>query len=283
MKQVERIQLTLQTIRLQLAILEGEISELQVQQNPSKLELELSLGKQLQAQDLTTSRSEGVPEIMGGTETTDFPDCCAVGDDYHFKCSGTLIAPKLVVTADHCTHVTRVFLGGSDIDKLQSGEMIKVAREISNPDLDLKLLILEHESRIQPRRIAQEADVKNVRIATLAGFGTIDENGEIGYGIKRRVDVPIISLNCGASSDSKKYGCIKDHEIVAGHRGLRQDTCCGDSGGPLYIQNHNGDYLLLGATSRGAHSGFTICGDGGIYVRVDHSIEWIRQETGIVI
>src|SRR5262245_14249486 len=34
--------------------------------------------------------------IVGGRPTTDFPDCCAVGDGSAFYCTGTLIAPNLV-------------------------------------------------------------------------------------------------------------------------------------------------------------------------------------------
>jgi hypothetical protein len=41
-------------------------------------------------------------EIVGGVETQDFPDCCALGDDRGYYCSGTLIAPNVVVTAEHC-------------------------------------------------------------------------------------------------------------------------------------------------------------------------------------
>ena len=71
--------------------------------------------------------------------------------------------------------------------------------------------------------------------------------------------------------------------MVAGHRGLRMDSCKGDSGGPLYIEDREGEYYLLGATSRGARDALTTCGDGGIYVRVDLCLDWIREVTGVEI
>jgi secreted trypsin-like serine protease len=69
--------------------------------------------------------------------------------------------------------------------------------------------------------------------------------------------------------------------MVAGHQGLQRDTCKGDSGGPLYIHTGNDQYALLGVTSRGVRNGFTTCGDGGIYVRLDRCVDWIEQVTGI--
>src|ERR1044072_960998 len=55
------------------------------------------------------SEQDEPESIVGGKRTTDFPDCCAIGDSGGFDCTGTLIAPRLVVTAKHCTGVTRVF------------------------------------------------------------------------------------------------------------------------------------------------------------------------------
>ena len=62
--------------------------------------------------------------IVGGVPTSDFPDCCAVGNGNGYFCTGTLIAPTLVVTAEHCTGVTQVFLKGNDVNNPNSGETI---------------------------------------------------------------------------------------------------------------------------------------------------------------
>src|SRR5262245_2117956 len=117
--------------------------------------------------------------IVGGTETQDFPDCCAVGDATGYFCSGTLIAPRLVVTARHCENVGRVFLLRSNLPAPAEGETIAVAREILHPSVDRRLLILEHDSTVAPRHIAQDFEI-TARIqahgthAVVAGFGTID-------------------------------------------------------------------------------------------------------------
>lgn len=222
-------------------------------------------------------------EIVGGEETEQFPDCCAVGNDFDYCCSGTLIAPNVVVTADHCKHVTRVFLQGNDVFRPEEGETIRVARQYEHPEVDLRVLVLEQNSQTPPRRVAQESDLIDLKTVTAAGFGTIDLHGVVGYGLKRKVNVPLTSLDCSAPGDPKQYGCLPGLEIVAGHRGLLADSCRGDSGGPLYAQNSEGEYCLLGATSRGARGGFTTCGDGGLYVRVDLCLDWIREVTGVAI
>lgn len=225
----------------------------------------------------------GNEEIVGGEETDDFADCCAVGDDTGYYCTGTLIAPTVVVTAKHCESATRVFFGSS-IFEPEAGETVRVDRHYYHPEVDVMVLVLAEEATATPRHVAQEDEVYKADSVMAAGFGTVDFNGTVGYGIKRKVEVPLMTVDCQEAGDSEKYGCIRGKEVVAGHRGLRLDSCKGDSGGPLYIKAQDGDtYHLLGATSRGARGGFSVCGDGGIYVRVDLCLEWIQQVTGVTI
>lgn len=223
-------------------------------------------------------------EIVGGEETEAFPDCCAVGNDTGYYCTGTLIAPNVVVTAQHCESATRVFLKGTSINEPENGETIRVDRLYFHPEVDLMVLVLAENATVSPRHVAQGDEVYGAKTAVAAGFGTIDLDGQVGYGLKRQVEVPLISLGCQQTGDDVRYGCARGREAVAGHRGLKKDSCKGDSGGPLYIKaKDSDDYYLLGATSRGARGGYTTCGDGGIYVRVDLCLDWIREITGAEI
>jgi len=206
-----------------------------------------------------------------------------VGDYEAFYCSGTLIAANLVVTADHCGNPWCVYLKGNDVSRPEDGEILRVTQLFSHPEVDLMVLLLERASQVRPRHVAQGIEVAGATMATLVGFGTIDQDGTIGYGRKRKVEVPIVSLDGGGLGEAKKYGCLPGREVVAGHRGLLQDSCRGDSGGPLYIRNAQGEYYLLGATSRGVANGFRACGDGGVYVRVDLCLDWIRSVTAAEI
>jgi secreted trypsin-like serine protease len=234
----------------------------------------------------------GTDSIVGGTKTKrgDFPDCCAVGNDAQFFCTGTLIAPNVVVTAKHCPAalpITRVFLKGNDITRPASGEEVRVAEVFLHPDkkVDLAVLLLETNATVPPRHVAQGTEMDGAKVAQLVGFGTVDLGGTVGYGIKRQVKVGIVSLDCSDPADVAKYGCRSDYEVVAGHRGLKKDSCRGDSGGPLYIAAPEdvGGYYLLGATSRGSLDAKAVCGDGGVYVRVDKFLDWIKEVTGAQI
>lgn len=225
-----------------------------------------------------------VKEIIGGVTTINFPDCCAVGQVNNYYCSGTLIAPTVVVTANHCQNITHIFIGGHDVLDPLTGETIGVIAQREHPNIDLRVLILEKAPQVQPRHIAQGVEVGNPQEAIVAGFGTVNPRGTTGYGIKRMARVPIKTLNCTGVTEPDRFGCQSDQELVAGHLGLRIDTCRGDSGGPLYIEAPTkGEYYLLGATSRGARNAENVCGDGGIYVRVDLCLDWIRKVTGIEI
>lgn len=227
--------------------------------------------------------SESDLEIVGGITTSKFSDCCAIGNEKGYYCTGTLIAPTLVVTAKHCDSISRVFFG-INVSQSQNGETIAVERDIPHPDpdVDLRVLILQRAALATPRHVAQGTEVGNPRTAIVAGFGTTDLAGATGYGIKRYARVPILLLSSTSPADQQNYGSRIGIEMVAGHLGLKRDSCKGDSGGPLYISDPNGKgYFLLGATSRGTTNAQHMCGDGGIYVRVDKLLEWIRTATAI--
>jgi endonuclease G len=73
-------------------------------------------------------------------------------------------------------------------------------------------------------------------------------------------------------------GCAPAREMVLAAQSGR-DTCKGDSGGPLYVAKGK-QWLLAGVTSRGTDLATTMCGDGGIYTRVDKYRTWISSVLG---
>lgn len=271
-------------IEADLAVIRQALQRLSLSAETPTLDIDPETGMPIEHPVAAVAES-GVPEVVNGVPTTDFPDCCAVGNDTRFTCTGTLIAPNVVVTADHCKDVKRVFLKGSNVEKLDEGEVIPVQSTFSHPEVDLKVLVLAQDSTVTPRRVAQAAAIAAATEAIAVGFGTVDPDGFIGYGQKRRTPdtVKIFTRDCGEPGATKQYGCVAGREVVAGHHSRLTDTCRGDSGGPLYIQAADSEYVLLGATSRGMRGGFTNCGYGGIYVRVDLCLDWIREVTGVTI
>jgi secreted trypsin-like serine protease len=227
--------------------------------------------------------------IIGGNAVSghDFDDCVAVGDDTDFGCTGTLIVPNAVLTAGHCEVLhTRIFVGNNTRKR---GRVYRVARHVRHPGWnenlhdDLMLLILEKPvTGVTPRGMATSKVIDGAADVRVVGFGTTDLPGTKGYGVKRQTDVPIVSPTCtgkvGGRNDETVYGCHRGKELVAGKPLLLHDTCRGDSGGPLYVADARGRWLLAGVTSRGTDLAKTMCGDGGLYTRVDKYRTWIASQ-----
>jgi len=225
-------------------------------------------------------------EIYGGgqVEPGEWPDTAALVDSWGPFCTGTLIAPTVVLTAGHCltegapTHVVL------DTHSLEGGERVAVAdAEIyprSQSTYDIGLVFLQTSAETEPRTLAlgcaAEDHLENGARVTLVGYGMTetDENNEA----KNSVETEVVDASCEGIN---RFDCIPavspGGELVAGGDG--KDSCYGDSGGPLYL--HVGDEAYLaGVTSRGA-TWETDCGGGGIYVRPDAVRDWIEETADI--
>jgi len=215
--------------------------------------------------------------IIGGVPTSEFPDCVAVGSETGWCCSGTLVAPNVVVTAGHCQAkcASRVLIG-DDVGREADAQVIAVARAELHPSYsrgkdDLCTLVLAEDAvGVEPRPIAEPDALDGTTSVRIAGFGNTSVYG--GYGRRMMVDVPL-------AANEPRFGADADKEFVAGSPFLDRDSCNGDSGGPAYVQ-HDGGWLLAGATSRATDSRYRLCGDGGIYTRVRAYRDWIRAVPG---
>lgn len=229
--------------------------------------------------------------LQGGTPVPpgEFLDCVVVGSDTQWACSGTLVAPNVVITLAYCAEVTkRVFFGHS---VHSPGKIVKVKETLRHPKYadqakyDLLVLLLRQPvDAIAPRGIAPGDLIDRATDARFVGFGSQHE-GTLGFGVKRFVDMPIISPACGGKiggqSESKVYGCKRGMELVAGDPVRKRDSGRGDGGAPLYIQDARGEWLVAGATSRALDTATQLSGEGGIYTRVDRYREWIGTIPGV--
>jgi endonuclease G len=232
--------------------------------------------------------------IVGGVTTTDFPECCLVGrknpnGTVGWFCSGTLIHPRIVVTAGHCfipsNRASVVALNASDQNHLDQAEIDTIRRMSQHPRYqqtrefsDISVIILRTASHVTPCPVASTAEMAAAQETTLVGFGNNDINSTRGFGVKRKVKVPITQIRRtpadNLDQEEQELGFESDLEFVAGAPGF--DTCNGDSGGPAYIFD-GANKRLGGVTSRATNAATHPCGDGGIYTRLDLHLDFVRQ------
>lgn len=233
---------------------------------------------------------------MGGSDAPagKWPDVAAVNFAGQQGCTGTLIAPTVVLTAGHCNdpELDSVLVGTASLARAQDGELVEVARRIpyeSTPGagdsfetMDLTVLVLARASTFAPRAVATgwaKFDIKNGAEVTIAGYGGTNADSTIYVAELQEAVTTITDFDCSTS-----LGCNEPvkpaGELGAGGMGI--DTCPGDSGGPLYLMTDYGAFLA-GATSRAYDDATTQCKDGGIYARPDKVVDWIEAAAGVPV
>lgn len=230
------------------------------------------------------------PDVVGGRQAPigKWDDAAAVMVGGEPLCTGTLIAPNLVITAGHCMGfgIDSVKLGVNDWTS-SGGESIPVTREIEHPNwkstYDIGLLILARDSTYAPRVLATgcalERSLEDGAPVHIVGYGAIDERGNQYTSELREADSTVTDADCtggrGCNTSVSPGG-----ELGAGGDGI--DACLGDSGGPLYLDDPSG-LMLVGVTSRGYYGTEYPCGEGGIWVRPDAVLPWIESSAGVEI
>lgn len=223
--------------------------------------------------------------VVGGTSVPagKYPDVALVVSPMAL-CTGTLIAPTVVLTAGHCidTQPKEVLLGSVDYTKPE-GEVIAVKSATAYPswetELDVGVLVLEHASKARPRPIASACTVKdlvNDARVTLVGFGLTSAAGTGDNSKLHETKLVVTDATCTDDGDGCEANVAPNGEFVAG--GAGKDSCFGDSGGPIYLDN-----ALIGVVSRGIGTQAQPCGGGGVYVRADAALAWIEKTTGVQI
>lgn len=224
--------------------------------------------------------------ILGGQPAPagKWPDLAAVNRGGEQFCTGTLVAPTVVITAAHCilSSLDSVMLDATSLDRPEDGEVIAAARIMESELADIGVIVLERAAATPPRPLATgwaAADVQNGDAVTIAGYGAQDETGTV-YGPELREAVTTVTdADC-----LEKEGCEAElapgGELGAGGMGV--DTCYGDSGGPLYRDTGYGTFLA-GVTSRSYDDATIDCSQGGIYVRPHKFAAWVEEVAGVPV
>ncbi len=232
----------------------------------------------------------GPSSVVGGNHADphEWPDTAGIAFGNYVGCTGTLIAPDVVITAGHCIGgIDFVVLNSTDWTDEDEGEAIDVKRSIGyngNDNYDVGVLILEHPAETTPRTLALDCVVDESYVdgapVAIVGFGSTEEDAGGDNTELWEAYATIGDADCSADDRGCEPSIQPGGEVIAGGDGI--DSCNGDSGGPLYLLTDAGAYLA-GVTSRASEPAENYCGDGGIYVRPDAVADWIEEVTGRVV
>lgn len=92
-------------------------------------------------------QGESTASIIGGQVATDYPEAALIDGDT-FYCSGSVIAPKIVLTAGHCAHGSGFSVRAPFANKSARGHRVwtdyVATGEVVNPNtLDVAVIILD--------------------------------------------------------------------------------------------------------------------------------------------
>ena len=237
-------------------------------------------------------------KIVGGSATViaDFP-WQVYYISGNFRCGGSIISGKWVITAAHCTKNSTggaisasdmfVKVGADNPSNVNEGKTYSVSQVIVHPGFDNQTLLndialLRLKDSINfpnatPIKLVNADDVTEGAIVPgvmswVTGWGYTQVNPNVLPTALQKVQLPIIS-NAQAST---VWSDIPATDLMAGFLNGNKDACNGDSGGPLVVPVL-GEYKLAGLVSWGSAN----CNTYGAYTRVSDFESWIRTNTGI--
>ncbi|XP_050419568.1 proclotting enzyme-like [Adelges cooleyi] len=233
--------------------------------------------------------------IVGGqnAEPGEWPWIVAIFNSGRHFCGGSLIDDSHILTAAHCVahmsswDVARLSANLGDYNIKSKSDVKHLERRIKRVVRhkgfnqmtlynDIAILTLDKpvtfSREVHPICLPQQSKaLYSGQQATVIGWGSLRESGP-QPAVLQKVSVPVwTNQECKSRYGSAAPGGIVEHFLCAGK--AAKDSCSGDSGGPLMLNENK--WTQVGIVSWGIG-----CGKGqfpGVYTRVTSFMPWIMK------
>ncbi|PQK09513.1 hypothetical protein BB8028_0001g15830 [Beauveria bassiana] len=230
--------------------------------------------------------SDVTTKIVGGNVAPNgaFPFIVSLSSGGKHFCGGSLLNEEYVLTASHCLFnpPPNIQVRAGSNDRTTGGMVVNGVDPKTHPgftmeglDNDVALLRLSppinKSANIDFVKMPQKNSDPQEGTKTVAGWGYLREQVPVSPEDLRQVSFPLIPRDqCNQRVQSLTGKRITENMICAGNVG--QDSCSGDSGGPL-IDAQTG--VLQGVVS----FGFGCANQQlpGVYARVDTQLDFIQS------
>ncbi|XP_065582966.1 transmembrane protease serine 11B-like protein isoform X2 [Artemia franciscana] len=219
----------------------------------------------------------------------EFPWQALLQRGYTIFCGGSLITDRFVVTAAHCIITSdresivpslSVRFGERsyneypwNLRQVVKAKKIHLHHSYDQQDLTNDIALIELEKPVllsqgvYPVCLPSPGKIHSEVNGIVSGFGKINSQKRTSF--LNWADVVIwANRRCG-----KSWGSETPITQVCARGNRGQDTCEGDSGGPLIASTRSGSYELVGITSFGDTCGSSFL--PGVYTRISVFLEWM--------